>query len=196
MTMAGKWPLGLGLALGTLALCAGIAAGTSELESWQLAARWTARVGFPIFLVTYLASSLVRLSPAPWSRSLLRDRRWWGLGFAGSHTIHLVALIMATSLSPEPRTLTSLVPGGTAYLFILVMALTSNGAAMRALGRNWKRLHSAGIHTIWLIFTLAYGKRIAMPETRAVGLTMTTLALVALAMRIFARRQRTVQALA
>lgn len=187
--MARKWPMAMGLALSLLALMAGLTVGTTLYESWHLAARWTARVGFPIFLLTYLASSLVRLSPAPWSRALARDRRWWGLGFAASHSVHLVALTVAISVDPEPRTFASLIPGGTAYVFILAMALTSNSAAMRAMGRNWKRLHTAGIHVIWLIFTLAYAKRIPMPETRAIGLTMTTLALAALLLRVLARRR-------
>lgn len=194
--MARKWPMALGLALSLLALAAGLAAGTTQHECWHLAARWTARVGFPIFLLTYLASSLFRLSPAPWSRALVRDRRWWGLGFAASHTVHLVALVVAVSLDPEPRTLASLVPGSLAYMFILAMALTSNNAAMRALGRNWKRLHTTGIHVIWLIFTLAYAKRIPMPETRAIGLAMTTLALLALLLRVLAYRRRSTPAFA
>lgn len=194
--MARKWPMALGLALSLLALAASLAAGTTHHESWHLAARWTARVGFPIFLLTYLASSLFRLSPAPWSRALVRDRRWWGVGFAASHTVHLVALVVAVSLDPEPRTLASLVPGSLAYMFILAMALTSNNAAMRALGRNWKRLHTTGIHVIWLIFTLAYAKRIPMPETRAIGLAMTTLALLALLLRVLAYRRRSTPAFA
>lgn len=186
--MARKWPVVLGLLAGLGALLAGFALGTTLPEQWQLAARWTARAGFPVFLATYLASSFVRLSPAPWSRALARDRRWWGLGFAGSHTIHFIALVVATRLSPEPRTIASLIPGATAYAFILLMAMTSSNTAMRALGRNWKRLHAAGIHVIWLIYTLAYAKRIPQPETRTVGLVMTALALAALALRLLARR--------
>lgn len=188
--MSRTWPMALGLALSLMAMAAGLAAGATHYESWHLAARWTARVGFPVFLLTYLASSLYRLSPAPWSRALARERRWWGLGFAASHSVHLVALVVAVSLDPEPRTLASLVPGGLAYLFILAMALTSSKAAMQVLGRNWKRLHTAGIHVIWLIFTLAYAKRIPVPETRAIGLTMTTLAMAALCIRVLAYRRR------
>ncbi|BEV00863.1 hypothetical protein [Novosphingobium olei] len=194
--MKRTWPLALGLALSLSALAAGLGVGSTPYLGWHLAARWTARVGFPIFLTTYLASSLVRLSPAAWSRSLVRQRRWWGLGFAASHTVHLLALIMALRLDPAPRPLASLIPGGIAYLFILAMALTSNDAAMRALGRNWKRLHATGIHVIWLIFTLAYAKRIPVPETRQVGLVMTILALAALLARVLAHRRRGAQAFA
>ncbi|MCX7282557.1 MAG: hypothetical protein NTX28_00665 [Novosphingobium sp.] len=192
--MARKWPTALGLLAGLLALAAGLDHGGTALEQWHLAARWTARVGFPIFLATYLASSLYAVYPAPWSRALARDRRWWGLGFAASHTVHLVALIIATRLDPEPRTLLSLIPGSVAYAFMVLMALTSNRAAMRALGRNWKRLHSTGIHVIWLIFMLAYAKRIPAPETRAIGTVMTALALSALMVRLLARRNRGVPA--
>ena len=73
--MARKWPIAFGLMLSLLALGAGLAVGETPHESWHLAARWTARVGFPVFLLTYLASSLIRLSPAPWSRALARDRK-------------------------------------------------------------------------------------------------------------------------
>lgn len=194
--MARKWPTAFGLVAALLALAAGLQLGGSTLEQWQLAARWTARVGFPIFLATYLASSLYSVYPAPWSRALARDRRWWGLGFGASHTVHLVALIMATTLNPEPRTVASLIPGSIAYIFILLMALTSSKTAMRTLGRNWKRLHSTGIHVIWLTFTLAYAKRIPVPETRAIGITMTTLAIAALVIRLAARRNRVVPAFA
>ncbi|MGV3510663.1 MAG: hypothetical protein ACO1OX_01540 [Novosphingobium sp.] len=194
--MTHKWPMVTGLALALLALAAGLAVGTTPYESWHLAARWTARVGFSVFLLTYLASSLHRLSPAPWSRALARDRRWWGLGFAASHSVHLVALVAAVMLDPEPRTFASLVPGGLAYLFILAMALTSSNTAMRALGRNWKRLHTVGIHVIWLIYMLAYAKRIPVPETRAIGLVMTTLALAALLIRVLAYRRRVMPAFA
>ena len=194
--MARKWPIAFGLAAALLALAAGIHLGSTPLEQWHLAARWTARVGFPIFLATYLASSLYRLYPAPWSRTLARDRRWWGLGFAASHTVHLGALGMATSLDPLPRTVASLVPGAIAYMFILLMALTSSDSAKRQLGRYWKRLHATGIHVIWLIYTLAYAKRVPIADTRVIGTVMTTLALAALAVRLVARRNRTVSAFA
>lgn len=194
--MTSKWPTMLSAVAGAAALGAGLQVGGTGLEGWHLAARWTARIGFPIFLITYAASSFARLSPAPWSRGLVRDRRWWGLGFAASHTIHLFALIVALRLDPEPRTLVSLIPGGIAYAFIFAMALTSNDAAMRALGRNWKRLHTLGIHVIWLIFTLAYAKRIPLSESRAIAVPMTLLALAALGLRVLARRPRRAAGLA
>ncbi|HEX4847222.1 MAG TPA: hypothetical protein VFV30_03695, partial [Novosphingobium sp.] len=67
--------------------------------------------------------------------------------------------------------------------------LTSNDAAMRALGRNWKRLHTFGIHYVWLIFTLAYAGRLMEAETRPEALYGVSLCLAALAVRIAAWRQ-------
>ncbi|NLR70107.1 hypothetical protein HGI47_04365 [Novosphingobium sp. ERN07] len=194
--MPRTWPTAFATIAALTIFAAGLFSGGNTLEGWSLAARWTARAGFPIFLATYLASSLVRLAPAPWSRALMRDRRWWGLGFAASHTVHFVALVVATNLNPEPRTIASLVPGGIAYAFIALMALTSSKAAMRALGQNWKRLHSTGIHVIWLIYTLAYAKRIPAPETRAIGIVMTALAITALILRLAARQKRAAPAFA
>lgn len=72
---------------------------------------------------------------------------------------------------------------------MFAMAATSNDAAMRALGRNWKRLHTFGIHTLWLIFTLSYSLRLLDPDTRPEAMYGVTLCLAALALRIAARRR-------
>ena len=146
-----RWPLLLGLIAGLLALAAGLALGTDPADGWGKAARWTARVGLPVFLTAYAASSLARLWPGAVTRAILRDRRWWGLGFAACHTVHLVALVFAVQSNPEPRSFVSLLPGGFGYAVLFALALTSDDAAMRALGRGWKRLHTAGIHVLWLI---------------------------------------------
>lgn len=190
--LARRWPLLLGLFLSLGALELGLMAGDNPANSWAHAARWTARAGFPVFIIAYLASSLQKLAPSEMTKALARNRRWWGLGFAASHTVHLFALVMAVRLADDERTLLSLVPGGTAYLFIFAMALTSSDAAMRKLGRNWKRLHSVGIHYIWLIFTLAYFGRIFEVETRPQGVICFSIAILALAIRLYARlRTRT-----
>ncbi len=187
--MVTRWPLALGIAAGTIALLAGLSLGTDTTEGWHMAARWTARIGFPIFLITYCARPLAQIDPADWSKQLWRDRRWWGLGFAASHSIHLLALVTYIQLSGTPRSFASLLPGGTAYIVLYLMAFTSSDGAMRAMGQNWKRLHRFGIHYLWLIFTLAYAKRIAVPETMAEGIIGTLLALAALGLRIAAMKR-------
>ena len=180
------FPLLIGFLIGVAAVAAGIAAGGSPAEQAELAARWTARAALPMFLVTYLASSLYRLNPTDTTRGILRRRRQWGLGFALTHTIHLAALLV-NILVFAPRTFASLIPGGFAYVMIYIMALTSNDASVRALGKNWKRLHSFGIHYIWLIYTAAYSTRIFKPETMTAGLAFAPLLFAALGLRLYVR---------
>ncbi|MFZ9395910.1 MAG: hypothetical protein ACO25F_07620 [Erythrobacter sp.] len=182
-----RWPLVLGLVLGLFALWFGLEMGRDPADAWNLAARYTARVGLPVFLLVYAISSLLRLYPHPLTKALMRDRRWWGLGFAATHTIHFYALYMAVTARGE--SLTVVTPGALAYAAILLMALTSNGTAQRAMGRNWKRLHTTGIHVIWLIFTAAYAKRIPDPETMVTGLVGTSLCLLAASLRYAAWRK-------
>jgi DMSO/TMAO reductase YedYZ heme-binding membrane subunit len=185
--MKQRWQVLLGISLGLVALAAGLLAGRSTTEGWQLAARWTARAGFPLLILTYSASSLARLWPGPETRALLRERRYWGLGFAACHMIHLAALIAFLRLSGTQRPLPTLLGGGLAYVLLIAMALTSTDAAMRRLGKGWKRLHTFGIHWLWFIFAFSYVGRIARPETRMIGLIGGGIAIAALGLRIAAR---------
>lgn len=186
MGMTRRWPMALGFLLGLAALIIGLKSGPAPFEGWRLAARWTARVGFPIFILTYSASSLGRLWPSDLTRAIWRDRRWWGLGFFASHTIHLFALVTFLRLSGEGRPLPVLIGGGYGYVLLFAMAATSNQAAMRALGQNWKRLHSFGIHTLWFIFASSYFGRIMKPESMMTGAIGFSIALAALGLRIAA----------
>lgn len=182
--MKERWPLLLGLLAGLAAIAAGFLYGTSPAQDWQLAARWTARISFPLFLITYAASSLARLWPSPWTRSVLRSRRWWGLGFAAAHTVHLGALTYYLSAFGEPPTITTILGGGLAYALMFLMALTSTNAAMRALGRSWKCLHSSGIHWLWLIFTFSYLGRVLAEAELPYSAVALAMALAALGLRL------------
>jgi methionine sulfoxide reductase heme-binding subunit len=180
-------PLLIGIALGLLAVALGWWAGATPAEEAKLAARWTARIALPMFLFAYLASSLLRLCPGDLTKALVRRRRQWGLGFALTHTIHLAALAYNV-LNYDPRSLPSLFPGGFAYVMVYIMAMTSNNTSMKALGKNWKRLHIFGIHYIWFIFTASYVTRIFKPEMMATGLLFTPVMFAALGLRLYARR--------
>lgn len=184
--MQDRWPFLMGLIAGLAAVWLGLHTGTETVEGWRLAARWTARIGFPIFILTYSASSLGRLWPSDLTRGLWRGRRWWGLGFFASHTVHLIALVTFLNLSGESRPLPVLIGGGFGYVLLFAMAATSNNAAMRALGHNWKRLHSFGIHYLWFIFAFSYLGRIMKPESMMAGTIGITVALAALGLRIAA----------
>jgi methionine sulfoxide reductase heme-binding subunit len=180
------------LSIGAVGLAVMI--GGDSLEQARLAARWTARVGFPVFILTYSASSLVRLWPHDIWKTLLRYRRQWGLGFALTHSVHLVALSLYNSLAHSVPTLVTLAGGGGAYVILYAMAFTSNTASMRALGVWWKRLHTLGIHWLWFVFTFSYAGRLFDPERMMQGLILFPICLAALGLRIAAalsaRRKR------
>ena len=180
-------PYGLALVLSGIAIGAGLLAGQDPASASALVARWTARAAFPLFLLTYAASSLFRLWPGTATRALLRHRRHWGLGFALAHSIHLVALAINLIVFDVFRPVPVLIGGGLSYGLIYLMALTSNDASMRAMGRNWKRLHIIGIHYAWIIFFQSYaGAALTSddPDKWITGTMFTGLLLAALALRI------------
>ncbi len=137
--------------------------GVSE-QGWQLAARYTVRVSFPLFLLTYLARPLTTLWRTDMTRWLLRNRRYLGLSFALAHTIHLAALSsFFIFIGTMPDTATML-GGGLAYALMFVMAATSNDKSVSFLGSNWRRLHTVGLHYIWFIFLITYMGRLSVGE--------------------------------
>lgn len=172
------------VALGAVGLA--LAIGVDANEQAHLAARWTARAGFPILILTYSASSLVRLWPNGTTKTVLRYRRQWGLGFALAHSIHLAALTTYSVMAAQMPTMATLVGGGGAYILMYAMVLTSNDAAMRAMGVWWKRLHRAGIHALWFVYTFSYFGRLFNPDLRVQGLILLPVCLAALGLRLAA----------
>jgi DMSO/TMAO reductase YedYZ heme-binding membrane subunit len=172
------------VALGTVALA--FAVGADTVEQARLAARWTARAGFPILILTYSASSLVRLWPNVQTKAVLRHRRQWGLSFALMHSVHLVALATFSIIAAQMPTMATLVGGGGAYVLMYAMVLTSNDAAMRAMGIWWKRLHRIGIHALWFVYAFSYFGRLFNPDLRMQGLILFPVCIGALGLRIVA----------
>lgn len=183
-------PLLVALAASAIALGAAALAGGDFAAQSQLAARWTARASFLVFLAAYSASALDTLFPSAVTARIMRRRRQWGLGFALSHAIHLAALVHVLTLTGQTPSPVSLIGGGFGYVVIAAMALTSNTAGQRALGRWWKRLHVFGIHYVWFVFFFSYVGRIADPARMTTGLIFATLAAGALGLRLLARVRR------
>jgi len=178
------------LVLALLGLAAGVVAlqGLEELGLRSLL-RATARSSLALFLAAFSASSLRRLWPTPATAWLLRNRRYLGLAFAVSHTIHLFAVIGLERggwVRLDPATL---LIGGSAYVVVYGMAATSSDAAVRALGaRRWRRLHLVGSWWLWGIFTFFYGARAFAEGWLYVPLVAGLAA--ALALRLAARSGR------
>lgn len=181
-------PLLIALGAGVLTIALGFAVGADALEQARLAARWTARASFLIFLVVYCAPAASRLFPSPLTRAVVKRRRQWGLAFALAHFIHLGALTNYMLLSGEGRPVPVWILTGGCYVLIFLLAITSNDASQRLLGRWWKRLHRFGIHFIWLNFLLSYASRIPDPTRMHIGLVFVPIVLAALGLRLAARR--------
>ena len=180
-------PLLVGLALSIGAVGSGFLSGSDHLEGAQLAARWTSRVGLPIFLIAYLASSLYRLWRNELTAALIARRRQWGLAFTWTHSVHLVALTYFLTIAGTPPVLATVLGGGLAYLMIYLMALTSNNWSVKRLGANWKRIHSFGIHYIWFIYIVTYAGRFGDPGLQHIGFIGSGLLLGAFSLRLIAR---------
>ena len=175
--------------LAGIGLLAGFFLGQNYETQWLLAARYTARASFAVFLIVYGASSLLRLWPSALTKSLVRYRRQWGLGFALAHTIHLGALAYYNIIILNMPGLQALLGGGLAYGLMFVMAATSNSASMRMMGSWWKRVHIFGIHWIWFIFTFSYFGRLFDPERWTQGAVLFPLCMAALGLRLWAWRR-------
>ncbi len=168
----------------------------------QMFTRHTARQSFLIFLLPFLATPLSRTFPSTGTRWLAQKRRYLGLSFALSHFIHLAALIGYFVVSGKEPGIVTLLGGGSVYVVIALMALTSNDWSMKTLRRNWKLLQTFGMYAIWFIFAQSYAGRVF--GQRADGLAdasdqviyqgLLAAALAALTFRIvtgWARRRRT-----
>jgi DMSO/TMAO reductase YedYZ heme-binding membrane subunit len=168
LTLPSGWKLFTALAGLTLFMTAVVLLsyppGADGLRS---AIRATARSSFTLFLLAFLASSVVTFLPGSGSRWLLRERRYVGLAFAFSHTVHGLLIYRYAQQFPElfwaGRTVTSSLPGSIGYLFLLLLTVTSFKAPMRLLGgRAWKALHSTGMWVLAGVFCLSFYNRIPM----------------------------------
>lgn len=183
-------------AVATLIAVAGaVAFGGWTVEGVGAATRFTARWAFPWFLAAWAASSMATLWPGGWRTTLLRRRRAIGLAFAANHTIHFAALLTGILVFHREAAPVTVIVGGAVYVFIALMALTSNDAAVHWMGaRRWKLLHAAGGWAILLVFTNSYVSRI--PEKPWLGIPAAALIATAVLLRGLAwmKRHRTAQA--
>jgi len=186
-------PIAIGAILSIGATLIGFRIGSDHIEGAQLAARWTSRVGVPVFLTAYLASSFMRLTKNNLTAAIMRTRRQWGLAFALTHSVHLVALICYLTIAGMPPDTITLLGGGLAYTLLYLMALTSNNWSVRLLGKNWKRLHVVGIHYLWLIYTFTYLGRLFDSELILIGVIGTSIMVLALLFRLTMKWQSKTQ---
>ncbi len=142
------------LVLGSLALFAAFGTGEEGVRVWI---RATARASVTLFLLAFTARPLRQFWRSSTTAWLLANRRYLGASAALAHFLHGIALVWLYQAFPgvEQPDLTTLIGGGLGFAFYFAMGLTSNDAAVGALGkRGWKLLHTTGAYWVWFIFTL------------------------------------------
>jgi sulfoxide reductase heme-binding subunit YedZ len=128
-------------------------------DSTRLLIRITAASSLLLFTLAFSASSLDQLLVDGRWRTLLQARRRFGIAFAISHSFHLAAIIALVQIAYDGdfSQLGDVAGGVVVYVFIYLMALTSNDACVRLLGaRQWKWLHKIGVYLIWFALTGSY----------------------------------------
>jgi sulfoxide reductase heme-binding subunit YedZ len=182
-------PVVLAAFVAVVAVLIGLHSAPAGVDAWTLAARFSARSAFPFLMIAYSASSMVKLWPNKVTRYFMRNRKWWGLGFATAQTVHLFAVYNFLQVSPQPAPPTILLGGGFVYAVLYAMVLTSWKWAYKAMGQSWKWLHTFGIHLLWLVFAFAYGaKAVTRPDQLIPGIALLTVALGGLYLRYAAHR--------
>jgi DMSO/TMAO reductase YedYZ heme-binding membrane subunit len=82
----------------------------------------------------------------------------------------------------------TIVVGGIGYLFVALMAATSNDASVAWLGaRRWKALHTVGAYWLWQVFLLTYALSIPRDSWHVVPVAIL---LGAWGLRLAARSRR------
>ncbi len=134
-------------------------------ESLLLILRISARTAIIIFLFAFLASTFKKIKNTLFTRWLIKNRRYIGVGFALIHILHL-GFVFARHFIYESSLITtepvSRISGGIAYLFIFLMLLTSFDSITKKMNKKtWIILHSIGSYYIWFIFFMSYLKRLS-----------------------------------
>jgi methionine sulfoxide reductase heme-binding subunit len=174
-------------------LCAMTLATTGvDEEGIRAVIRLTARTSIVLFLLAFTASAAWRLWGARWTRWLLVNRRYLGLSFAASHFLHLLAIVVLARWFPERfwggTSVSTIVVGGIGYVFVALMAATSNDASVAWLGaRRWKALHTVGAYWLWQVFLLTYALSIPRSPWHVVPVALL---LGAWGLRLAARGRR------
>ena len=107
-------------------------------------------------LMATLAISPIKLMfpTSPWPLWLLQRRRYFGVAsfmYAAPHVIAYLIRLPADRILSE-MTEPGIMTGWIALAIFLPLAITSNNAAVRALGRRWKSLHRLVYIAAILIF--------------------------------------------
>ena len=129
--------------------------------------RWSARISVVLFCSAFAASSIHEIMKNSFSWWLSMNRKYFGISFALIHLMHLGFIILLQLFFHPVFNLakpTSLMAGGIAYLFVIIMLFTSFKKYAKFLSKKqWKIIHWIGGHWIWAIFVSTNIKHVDEP---------------------------------
>ena len=113
------------------------------------------RCAVPWLYIAFAASALQVLFPGPFSRWLLRNRKYFGLCFAAAMAwqgffILWMVIVHTDYYVNEVYVLRDAIEGVVGYAFLLAMTATSFPKGRRLLQpKHWRILHLSGIYFLW-----------------------------------------------
>jgi len=166
----------------------------------RIALHVTARITFAFFVCAFTGNALRDLWPGRLSLWLSRNRDWFLVAMAASHTFHLAAIIAFFQVVGWSKLhLVTLLGGGFVYLLIYALAATAI-MRLRRDGHGFlagsPRLEAAALYLIWLIFALAFVPRIVSGWPVYSILAVTALAALVIRIACLIRHKRALAAAA
>jgi hypothetical protein len=166
----------------------------------RIALHLTARITFAFFVCVFTGNALRDLWPGRLSLWLSRNRDWFLVAMAASHTFHLAAIIAFFQVVGWSKLqIVTLLGGGFVYLLFYALAAT---AIMRLRGDGHTfmagspKLEAAALYLIWIIFALAFVPRIVSGWPIYSILAVTALAALVIRIACLVRHKRAVAAAA
>jgi sulfoxide reductase heme-binding subunit YedZ len=134
----------------------------------------TVRACVPLLFVAFAASSLPQAVPAAFRRWLIRNRRYFGLGFAAGMGWQIVFILWMFVGHREYFMEHVYAPSDVIYRFIpyallTAMTITSFHPVRRKMNRvAWNVLHWVGIYYLFYVIELTYWYEVSYYEDRQI----------------------------
>lgn len=143
---------------------------TWDSSTYLQAIQWSARFSGLLFILVFATRPLNQIMPSSMTKTLLKQRRYWGIGFALAHIVHLSTIIVKVqgyhhgdflAVAPLSTQLVSLF----LVMCMMLMLLTSNNWSIKTLGaKRWKNIHVVCLYLLAFAFTSSFLGKALDPE--------------------------------
>jgi hypothetical protein len=146
----------------------------SSAEGVSSMIQLSVRCAVPWLFLAFAASSLQVVFPGPFSRWLLRNRKFIGLCFAAAMAWQLTFILWLVGIHTEyyvndVYVLSDVLEGVVGYAFLIAMVLTSFKFGRSLFSpKQWKLLHTSGIYWLWVYAWSVYWFNLFYYESPAV----------------------------